>query len=168
MIKLNAQGEQAPTMRTVQQNGEPVSFVDKLSALAQKAMSRLAGSSYAGGSFSRITKMIPAVMLAVFAFTTASAQLYDNNFNSNATGVPGTNMQVTSACNGGSIVSSPDCGGDAYALFNTGSTSYSYSVTITANSGYQFTISGIESQMRRRHSSGGTGNVVITVTGTHG
>jgi hypothetical protein len=169
MIKLNAQGEQAPTMRTVQQNGEPVSFVDKLSALAQKAMSRLAGSSYAGGSFSRITKMIPAVMLAVFAFTTASAQLYTNSFE-NTTGTSGVNIQTPpGAISGGTRTNSyGDCGG-SWAYWNVAnSTSYSYSVTITAQSGYQFTISGILAEMRKRGTGGGNGTVVVTVTGAHG
>src|SRR5690606_28026769 len=151
MIKLNAQGEQAPTMRTVQQNGEPVSFVDKLSALAQKAMSRLAGSSYAGGSFSRITKMIPAVMLAVFAFSTAQAQVYSTNFNNLSSPPTSTELQtpnpgplptgITSATwTGGSTLSRFDRGSGNYALQMSNGGASNFVLTLQVANGYRLNL----------------------------
>jgi len=178
MIKLNAQGEQAPTMRTVQKTGEPVSFVDKLSALAQKAISRLAGGSYAGGSFSRITKMIPAVMLAVFAFSTASAQnLYTTDFeylNSGATNVnPGTAPSGTtwnslfsttpswSASSGSfSRVDRQPGGGTNYVL--SLDQNENYILTLTVPTGYRMTVNSVA--LTKSASAGGFADIDVDIT----
>jgi hypothetical protein len=188
MIKLNAQGEQAPTMRTVQQNGEPVSFVDKLSALAQKAMSRLAGSSYAGGSFSRITKMIPAVMLAVFAFTTAQGQ-YSYNFNNIGTTPTSGQLGVTTGptvsidgnlnnpswtVSGGSITrytgtgTTSGGGGNTYALgIDNDQSTYAYTFTVQVTPGYQLQITAATAQIRRANDNGTDATAQMTIQGNN-
>ena len=151
MIKLNTQGENtSPQLRTVLETGEQVSFLDRMSALAQKAISRLTGSGYAGGSFSRITKMIPTVMLAVFAFSAANAQIYSTGFENGSHPSITLPTGVTAAWTGGSITTSGGaCTGSRAFSDGDEDGTYTYTLTLTLQAGYTMNLTGISGSFLR-------------------
>lgn len=164
MIQLNTQGDTSPTTRTFP-SGEPSSFMDKMSALAQRAVRRVTGNGNAGGSFSRITKMIPAVMLAVFAFSTAKAQVYNNTFDGPV--FAGTHVGESAPFSGGSISGLTACSGDGYSSTSNGN--YSFTVSLTVDPGYQLALTSISADLRKASLGGGTVDVQSTIavdTGT--
>lgn len=110
--------------------------------------------------------MIPAVMLAVFAFSAAQAQtLYSNNFNgSSGDEAFGTNISSTSGFTGGSVGTGINCSGGAY--YTSSGTTYTYTLTLTADPGHQFTVTEVRSKMRREATlTGSNASVSLSVDG---
>ncbi len=142
MIKLNSQGVTSPMTRTVHDPGVSTSFVGRLSAIADNAIRRLSGFGHEG-ILSRIRKM-GLLMLAVFALSTASAQVYTNDFDGSS--VIASNV-AASAWTGGATGTSL-CGADGL-VSPTAGTSYSFNITLTVAPGYQLQITSITCDMRR-------------------
>lgn len=138
-------------MQAVHHDKEQRSFMDRLAAVAQGAIHRLTGNGSTGGRLSRMAKLIPATMLAMFAWSSLQAQVYTTNFNTSS---PAAN--ITGSWSGGTTGTSVRCGSTGNGYYDVSGTSYTFNLQLTVAPGYQFTITDIESSIRKEVVSGST------------